>query len=142
MMKRIYSLILALVLISCSSDNDAISDLEGSWLLEKVQMESAHTAPNDDEVVLHFRDGMLNGNAGSNIYRGGYSVQFGKRLIVSGMSSTYVATTPWEDIYLAAFMEAYKKADGQFEFSYTINGQNLILETGGEESTRMIFTRF
>jgi putative lipoprotein len=119
----------ALLAAACGGDDDDAADappLEGTeWTLV-----SGVDAPEDAVPTLTLEEGNASGFGGCNRFRGGYELD-GDSITLGPLASTMMACEEPKMATESAFLPALEAAD-----SWAVDGGELVLSSGGEETLR------
>jgi heat shock protein HslJ len=117
------------LLAACGGDDDAAEDaplLEGTeWTLV-----AGVNAPEDAVPTLTLDEGNASGFGGCNRFTGGYQLD-GDSITLGPLASTMMACEEAKTATETAFLPALEAAD-----SWALEGDELVLSSGGEETLR------
>ncbi|GHA45647.1 hypothetical protein GCM10007103_28410 [Salinimicrobium marinum] len=139
MKKILYTMLLSVILLSCSDDDDVeVNPLVGSWELMAVDNEAVYDAPEDEEIVITFKEREYIGETSVNEFGGDYEI-VSNRLLLTNSYTSEIGETAWGNLFYEGIRNAYDEEEERSEFTYTIQGDTL---TSRSTEDIMIFTRF
>lgn len=138
MKKFLLILLVSFIFFGCSNDDDIVAEpILGSWELISIENEAVYTAPNDEHIFITFEETEYMGKTEANEFGGDYSLS-ANRLFITNSYTTEVPDTEWGVLFYEALRNAYNEENERSEFSYTLQGERLILRS--DEGT-MTFNR-